>query len=133
VIVTCVRWYLRFCLSLRDVEELMAELGLSVDHTTIWRWVQIYGPEVYQRLSGEVKRKSSTWLLTINRRTFLCETVCTAIQQPYESYRERSNCMAVVGNARDATVITGSNPTTATSSGGCGRCRDRERPRRRGR
>jgi hypothetical protein len=34
IIVTCVRWYLRFSLSLRDVEALMAEQGLSVDHTT---------------------------------------------------------------------------------------------------
>jgi transposase, IS6 family len=61
VIVTCVRWYCRFSLSLRDLEELMAERGLAVDHTTIWRWTQVYGPEVYRRLRGEVKRKSSTW------------------------------------------------------------------------
>ena len=61
MIVTSVRWYLRFPLSLRDLEELMAERGLSVDHTTIWRSVQTYGPEIYKRLSGEVKRKSSTW------------------------------------------------------------------------
>ena len=61
IIVTCVRWYLRFCLSLRDVEELILERGLSVDHTTIWRWTQRYGPEVYGRLQGEVKRKSTTW------------------------------------------------------------------------
>ena len=39
----------------------MAERGLAVDHTTIWRWVQRYGPEVLRRLQGEVKRKSSTW------------------------------------------------------------------------
>jgi transposase, IS6 family len=61
IIVTCVRWYLRFCLSLRDVEELMAERGLSVDHTTIWRWTQTYSPEVYRLLGGEVRRKSATW------------------------------------------------------------------------
>ena len=61
VIVTCVRFYLRFSLSLRDVKELMAERGLAMDHTTIWRWVQAYGPEVYRRLQGAVKRKSSTW------------------------------------------------------------------------
>ena len=61
VITTCVRWYCRFFLSLRDLEELMAERGLKVDHTTIWRWTQTYGPEVYRRLQGEVKRKSSTW------------------------------------------------------------------------
>jgi hypothetical protein len=39
----------------------MAERGLSVDHTTIWRWTQTYGAEVYRRLRGEVKWKSSTW------------------------------------------------------------------------
>jgi transposase, IS6 family len=61
VIVTCVRWYFRFSLSLRDVEEVMAERGLAVDHTTIWRWTQVYGPEVHRRLRGNVKRKSSTW------------------------------------------------------------------------
>src|SRR5215471_498227 len=61
VIVTCVRFYLRFSLSLRDVKELMAERGLAMDHTTIWRWVQAYGREVYRRLQGAVKRKSSTW------------------------------------------------------------------------
>ena len=54
IIVTCVRWYCRFSLSLRDLEELMAERGLAVDHTTIGRWVQRYGPEVHRR-RGQVK------------------------------------------------------------------------------
>ena len=39
----------------------MAERGLSVDHTTIWRWTQVYGPEVHRRLRGNIKPKSSTW------------------------------------------------------------------------
>src|ERR1044072_5847890 len=60
VIVSCVRWYFRFCLSLRDLEELMAERGVAVDDTTIWLWTQRYGPEVYRRLQGTVKQKSST-------------------------------------------------------------------------
>ena len=42
--------YLRFSLSLRDVEELMAERGLSIDHTTLWRWTQTYAPEVHSVL-----------------------------------------------------------------------------------
>ena len=46
VILCAVRWYLRYSLSLRDVEELLAERGLEADHTTIWRWVQRYGPEL---------------------------------------------------------------------------------------
>jgi IS6 family transposase len=40
VIVLAVRWYLRFAISYRDVEELLAERGIEVDHTTIHRWVQ---------------------------------------------------------------------------------------------
>jgi transposase-like protein len=52
VIVTYVRWYLRFSFSLRDLEELMAERGLAVDHTWIWRWVQAYAFEVYRRVPG---------------------------------------------------------------------------------
>jgi transposase, IS6 family len=40
IIVTCVRWYLRFSLSLRNVEELMAERGLSLDHTAVSCWTQ---------------------------------------------------------------------------------------------
>jgi transposase-like protein len=39
VIVLAVRWYLRFGLSFRDVEELLAERGIQVDHVTIFRWV----------------------------------------------------------------------------------------------
>jgi IS6 family transposase len=50
-----VRWYLRYSLSLRDVEELFAERGLAADHTTIWRWVQRYAPELEQRLRRQLK------------------------------------------------------------------------------
>src|ERR1700730_11303946 len=45
IIVLCVRWYLRFKLSLRDLVEMMAERDLSMAHTTIMRWVQRYAPE----------------------------------------------------------------------------------------
>ena len=43
IMVLCVRWYLRFKLSLRDPAEMMAEGGFSVVHTTIMRWVQLAG------------------------------------------------------------------------------------------
>src|SRR5438094_1043807 len=61
IIATCVRWYLRFSLSLRNVEEMMAERGLMVDHTTVWRWCQKYGPVIYHRLKGKVKYTTTTW------------------------------------------------------------------------
>jgi transposase-like protein len=44
VIMVAVRWYLRFGLSYRDVEELLAERGITVDHVTIYRWVQRFTP-----------------------------------------------------------------------------------------
>jgi transposase, IS6 family len=40
VITLAGRWYLRFGLSYRDVEELLAERGIDVDHVTVYRWVQ---------------------------------------------------------------------------------------------
>jgi transposase, IS6 family len=44
VIVLAMRWYLRFSLSYRDVEELLTERGIQVDHVTIYRWVQRFTP-----------------------------------------------------------------------------------------
>jgi len=44
VIVLAVRWYLRFGLSYRDLEELLAERGVEVDHVTLFRWVQRFTP-----------------------------------------------------------------------------------------
>ena len=44
VIMIAVRWYLRYALSYRDVEELLAERGIEVDHVTVFRWVQHFTP-----------------------------------------------------------------------------------------
>ena len=56
-----VGWYLRFSLSYRDVEELLAERGLSVDHVTVWRWVQRYAPELERRLRWHLKPTNDSW------------------------------------------------------------------------
>jgi transposase-like protein len=49
VIVLCVRWHLRYKLSLRDLVEIMVERGLSLAHTTIMRWVKRFTPEFVTR------------------------------------------------------------------------------------
>ena len=49
IIILCVRWYLRFKLSFRDLVEMMAECGIDLAHTTIMRWVQRYVPEFEKR------------------------------------------------------------------------------------
>jgi IS6 family transposase len=61
LILCAVRWYLRYSLSLRDVEELLEERGLYVDHTTVWRWVQDYGPQLEQRLRRHLKPTNKSW------------------------------------------------------------------------
>src|SRR3546814_19588749 len=50
VILWAVRWYCRYQISYRDLEEMLADRGISVDPTTIYRWVQCYAPEMEQRL-----------------------------------------------------------------------------------
>jgi IS6 family transposase len=60
-ILCAVRWYLRYSLSLRDVEELLGERGLAADHTTIWRWVQRYAPELERRLRRHLKPTNKSW------------------------------------------------------------------------
>jgi transposase, IS6 family len=54
VISLAVRWYLRYALSYRDVEELLAERGVTVDHVTIDRWVQHFTPEFIEAASRAV-------------------------------------------------------------------------------
>ena len=61
LIYCAVRWYLRYSLSFRDVEERLRERGLEVDHTTIWRWVQRYGPDLEGRLRRQRKPTNTSW------------------------------------------------------------------------
>jgi transposase-like protein len=49
VITLAVRWYLRYGLSYRDVEELLAERGITVDHVSVYRWVQRFTPAAHRR------------------------------------------------------------------------------------
>ena len=55
IIILCVSWYLRYSLSYQELGEIMAERGLSVDHLTIWRWVQRYAPHFNQRIRRELR------------------------------------------------------------------------------
>ena len=61
IIVLCVRWYLRFKLSFRDLVEMMAERGLSMAHTTIMRWVHHYTPEFERRWNRFARPAGASW------------------------------------------------------------------------
>ncbi len=61
IIVCAVRWYLRYSLSYREVQELLVERGIRVDHSTIWRWVQRYAPELELRQREYLKPTNKSW------------------------------------------------------------------------
>src|SRR5580765_2101011 len=61
IIVLCVRWYLTFKLSSRDLVQMMAERGITLAHTTILRWVQRYVPEFEKRWSRYARTVNGSW------------------------------------------------------------------------
>lgn len=61
IILLNVRWYCRYALSYRDLEEMMAERGIEVDHSTINRWVLKYAPELDKRIRPHLKQTNDSW------------------------------------------------------------------------
>ncbi len=61
IILLYLRWYVRYSLSYRDLEKMMRERGLSVDHTTIYRWVQSYAPELEKRCRPHLTMTTDSW------------------------------------------------------------------------
>jgi transposase, IS6 family len=63
VIAVAVRWYLRYSLSYRDVEELLAERGIEVDHGTIYRWVQTFTAEFIDAARSARRAVGDRWFV----------------------------------------------------------------------
>ena len=61
IILLNVRWYLRYPLSYRDLAEMIAERGLELAHTTIYRWVMNYAPEINKRCRKHLKATNDSW------------------------------------------------------------------------
>lgn len=81
VIAVAVRWYLRYGLSYRDVEELLAERGITVDHVTVYRWVQTFTPEFIdaarpaRHATGDRWFVDETYVKVAGRWTYLYRAV----------------------------------------------------------
>ncbi len=81
VITLAVRWYLRFGLSYRDVEELLGERGIEVDHVSIYRWVQRFAPEfaeaarARQHIVGDRWHVDETYLKVGGRWRYLFRAI----------------------------------------------------------
>jgi transposase-like protein len=61
IILLSVRWYCRYAVSYRDLEEMMADRGVRVDHSTINRWVLNYAPELDKRIRPHLKPTNDSW------------------------------------------------------------------------
>ena len=61
IVVLCVRWYLSFKLSYRDLVAMMSERGIDLAHTTILRWVQHYSPEFEKRWKRFARPVGGSW------------------------------------------------------------------------
>lgn len=63
IILWLIRWYCRYALTYSDLKEIAAERGLSVNRSTICRWVHEYGPEIKKRIKPYLKKASDSWCL----------------------------------------------------------------------
>ena len=68
IVVLCVRWYLSFKLSYRDLVAMMAERGIDLAHTTILRWVQHYTPEFEKRWKRFARPVGGSWRALVQFR-----------------------------------------------------------------
>jgi len=63
IILLCVRWYLAYNLSLRDLKEIMAERGIRMDHSTVHRWVLHFSPKLLERFHRKKRPVTRKWNL----------------------------------------------------------------------
>src|SRR5690348_4529739 len=61
VILWAVRWYLMFPISYRDLELMLQDRGVEVDHTTLFRWIQAYAPELEKRIRPHLRTCNGSW------------------------------------------------------------------------
>jgi transposase-like protein len=124
IIILCVRWYLRYPLSYRNLEEMMAERGLTVDHSTIARWVLRYAPVLNERIRSEVRNPNRSWRVdetyvrVAGQWTYLYRAIDSGgntiefLLSPYRDVTAAKACLHSLRWHRPATFSLGSSMWT---------------------
>ena len=119
VILWAVRWYLMFPVSYRDLELMLLDRGVEVDHTTIFRWIQAYATESLKSESAPAFANEQRWLLAGGRNLHPGEGTLDVISigrggQPRADDRFPSVCAA--GYGRGEAVLSARPSRSGTSS-----------------
>src|SRR5215510_3752103 len=127
LILLCVRWYLRYPLAYEHVAEIIAERGVAVDASCIWRWVQAYAPELNKRCRQHLKstnksyRVDETYIKVKGEDKFLyravdstgqtIEFLLTAKRDAAAAKRFFRKALSAPGNPQPRVINVDKNPT----------------------
>jgi transposase-like protein len=98
LIILCVRWYISYKLSYRDLAEIMAERGVAVAHTTLLRWTQRYVPEFEKRWKRFARPVGCSWrmdetYIKVRARVRTCKHLNNIVEQDHRGIKSRTGPM----------------------------------------
>ena len=116
VILWAVRWYLQFPISYRDLERMLADRGVEVDHTTMYRWVQRFAPELEKRvrrpICGRAAGHGTSTKPTSSRRVLAVEAIRGHRRGRFATTREVRHLLSSAEPRATSPACAGSRSTS---------------------